>query len=166
MERSEIPAAEAVRILLAPVVAQLRGDAEGYGMLVDDAANGAGVPEIVRAAPALARVYLRIAPPPGGARAIVDSYPHAAGEQFGDREVVTLGAECLTVAMASERIGARLAGMAEAVFVTDALDHGARPALEGAIAPVWWAAYLSARMRGTDPVEETAAICRWAARAA
>jgi hypothetical protein len=160
------PAARAVGTLLAPVVACLRGDAEGFGVLVESTIEGGAVAEVLRAAPTVARVYLTLAPPPGGAQTIVDSYDHAASERFVDREVVTLGAGCLHVAASLERVPPKLAGMAKDVFVHEALEHGEEHALEGAVASVWWCAFLSARLRGIDPIEEAAAVCRYAARVA
>jgi hypothetical protein len=160
-------AARAVGSLLAPVVACLRDDRDGYGVLVeatleDDAVLGG----VVRAAPAVARIYLRLAPPPGGAQTIVDSYDSAARTRFRDDDVVSLGHECLQVASAIARVPQPLAEIAKDVFVREARDHGDEHALEGAVASVWWSAYLSARLRGVDPVEEAAAICRYAARVA
>jgi hypothetical protein len=152
--------AEAVGALIAPVVACLRGDDEGVRILVDDACADGHVGELVRAAPAVARVYLRLAPPPDGAEQIVDAYADAARDRFGDPEIVTLGAECLHVA----RVAPMLDAVARAVFVTDALDHGDRCALEGAVALCWWCAYLSAHLRSVDPIDEAAAICRYVAR--
>lgn len=160
------PAARAVGALLAPVVACLRDDAEGYGVLVEQTLEAGPVGEVVRAAPTVARVYLRLAPPPGGAQTIVDSYHHAASERFGDAEVVTLGHGCLHVACALERVPEPLAELAKDVFAREALDHGEEHALEGAVASVWWSAYLSARLRGADPIAEAAAVCRYAARVA
>lgn len=149
-------------MLLAPVVACLRGDAHGFDVLLDGTCDDADIAGVVRSAPAVARVYLRIAPPPAGAEQIVSSYADAAFDRFGDREIVTLGAECLAVA----RLGAPLAQIAEAVFVGEALEHGHRGALEGAVAPCWWCALVSAQLRGVDPIEEAAAICRFVARVA
>ncbi len=160
------PAARAVGTLLAPVVACLRDDAEGYGVLVEQAIDDGVVADVVRAAPKVARVYLRLAPPPGGARTIVDSYDSAATERFNDTDIVHLGHGCLHVATAMDRVPAPLAEMARDVFAREALDHGEVHALEGAVASVWWAAYLSARLRGVDPIEEAAAVCRYAARVA
>jgi hypothetical protein len=160
-------AARAVGTLLAPVVACLRDDVEGYGVLVEAVLEvDVSVGEVVRAAPTVTRVYLRLAPPPGGARTIVDSYDAAARERFADDDVVSLGHECLHVATAIERVPHPLAELAKDVFVREALDHGDEHALEGAVASVWWAAYLSARLRGVDPIEEAAAICRYVARVA
>jgi hypothetical protein len=160
-------AARAVGTLLAPVVACLRDDVEGYGVLLEATLEiDETVGEVVRAAPTVTRVYLRLAPPPGGARTIVDSYDAAARERFGDDDVVSLGHECLHVATAIERVPQPLAELAKDVFVREALDHGDEHALEGAVASVWWAAYLSARLRGVDPIEEAAAICRYVARVA
>jgi hypothetical protein len=154
--------AEAVGALIAPVVACLRGDDEGVRILVDDACADGNVGELVRAAPAVARVYLRLAPPPDGAEQIVDAYAQAASDRFGDPEIVTLGAECLHVA----RVAPMIDAMARSVFVSDALDHGDRCALEGAVASCWWCGFLSARLRSVDPIDEAAAICRYIARVA
>jgi hypothetical protein len=154
--------AEAVGALIAPVVACLRGDDQGVRILVDDACTEGNVGELVRAAPAVARVYLRLAPPPDGAERIVDAYAEAAADRFDDPRIVTLGAECLHVA----RVAPDLDAIARAVFVSDALDHGDRCALEGAVASCWWCAYLSAQLRAVDPIDEAAAICRYVARVA
>jgi hypothetical protein len=155
-------AAHAVGALIAPVVACLRGDDEGVGVLLDDACDSGDVTPVVRAAPAVARVYLRLAPPPDGAERIVQEFPDAAIERFGDSELVTLGIGCLHVA----RVPTPVAELARAVFVDDALEHGARHALEGAIASCWWCALLSARLRDIDPISEAAAVCQYVARVA
>jgi hypothetical protein len=154
--------ARAVGALIAPVVACLRGDDEGVRILVDDACAEGSVGELVRAAPAVARVYLRLAPPPDGATQIVDAFVDAAIDRFRDPEIVSLGAECLHVA----RVAPPVEAIARAVFVEDALDHGARCALESAVASCWWCAYLSARLRDVDPIDEAAAICRYIAKVA
>ena len=62
-------AARAVGALLAPVVACLRGDDEGVRVLLDDTCDSGArrVDDVVRAAPAIVRVYLGLAPPPDGA---------------------------------------------------------------------------------------------------
>jgi hypothetical protein len=159
------PAARAVGMLLAPVVACLRGDDEGYSVLVDVALDEGGVRSAVRAAPTVARVYLRLAPPPDGSAQIVRTYVTAARERF-ERDAVALGAECLAVAQAPEQFGEPMATIAVTVFTQTALERGERHALEGAIASVWWAAYESARLRAVDPIEEAAAVCRYAARVA
>jgi hypothetical protein len=159
------PAARAVGTLLAPVVAFLRGDEQGFGVLVGAALDDGGVRPAVRAAPTVARVYLRLAPPPDGSSQIVRTYVEAARDVF-DGDAVALGAECLAVAQAPEHVAEPLASMAITVFTHAALEHGERRALEGAIASVWWAAHESARLRDVDPVEEAAAICRYVARVA
>ena len=156
------PRPHPVGALIAPVVACLRGDEEGMRVLLDAACEDGSVAEVVRAAPAVARVYLRLAPPPDGAEQIVDGFADAAVERFGDRELVTLGLECLHVA----RVPAALEPVARAVFVGEALDHGARSALEGVIASCWWCALRSAHLRTVDPIAEAAAICRYVARVA
>jgi hypothetical protein len=154
--------AHAVGALIAPVVACLRDDAEGLNVLLDAACDDGDVPGLVRAAPAVARVYLRLAPPPDGADRIVQEFPEAALERFGDQTLVTLGLECLHVARVPEPVVA----IARAVFVDDALEHGHRPALAGAVATCWWCALVSAQLRDTDPIAEAAAICRYVARVA
>jgi len=156
------PAANAVGALLAPVVACLRGDDHGFDVLVDGTCDDGYVGPIVASAPAVARVYLRLAPPPDGAERIATTFAEAALERFRDRDIVSLGAECLEVA----RVHAPLADIAERVFVSNALDHGDRCALEGAIASCWWCALTSAQLRGVDPIEEAAAICRYVVRVA
>lgn len=155
------PAATAVGVLLAPVVARLRDDDTGFDVLLDGVCRDGDVARVVGAAPAVARVYMRLAPPPDGAAQIVASYADAARDHF-ERDAVRLGAGCLEVARAE----APVAGIAEAVFVRHALDQGPRVALEGAVASCWWCALRSAGMRGVDPVEETAAILRYVARVA
>jgi hypothetical protein len=157
-----LDAARAVGALIAPVVACLRGDDDGVRVLLDGACDEGAVADVVRAAPAVARVYLRLAPPPGGADRIVAGFPDAALERFREPALVQLGMECLHVARVARQVDA----IARAVFVNEALDHGARVALEGAVATCWWCALLSARMRDVDPVEEAAAICRYVARVA
>ncbi len=155
-------AARAVGALIAPVVACLRGDDEGVQVLLDDTCDAGAATEVIRAAPAIARVYLRLAPPPDGADDIVRQFPHAAIERFGDPELVSLGVECLHVARVPEPIE----NIARAVFVDDALSHGDRHALEGAVASCWWCALRSAHLRNVDPIAEAAAICRYIARVA
>jgi hypothetical protein len=155
------PAARAVGTLLAPVVACLRGDDEGYGVLLDGALEDRTVAPALHAAPSVARVYLRLAPPPDGSAQIVGSYLDAARERF-DGDVVRVGAHCLAVAEADDDV----ATVASVVFTHAALEQGERRALEGAIASLWWAAHESARLRAVDPIEEAAAICRYAARVA
>lgn len=155
-------AARAVGALLAPVVACLRGDDEGVRLLLDDTCESGAAADAIRAAPAIVRVYLRLAPPPGGAEEIVREFPEAAIERFGDPELVTLGIECIHVARVPEPIET----LARAVFVDDALTHGDLPALEGAVASCWWCALRSARLRDVDPITEAAAICRYVARVA
>jgi hypothetical protein len=159
------PAARAVGTLLAPVVACLRGDDDGYVVLVDGALGDGAVRPAVRAAPTVARVYLRLAPPPDGSAQIVRTYADAARERFAG-PVVSLGAECLAVAQAPEQLGESLATIAATVFTQAALERGERTALEGVIASLWWVAQESARLREVDPIEEAAAVCRYAARVA
>ncbi len=161
-ESEPLKAARAVGALLAPVVACLRGDREGMRVLLATAHENLDVAEVVRAAPAVARVYLRLAPPPGGAEHIVTDFPDAALERFRRAELVELGVECLHVARVSEPVEA----IARSVFVRDALEHGEGVALAGAVVTCWWCAAESARMRSIDPIEEAAAICRYAARVA
>jgi len=162
-DEPEFPdAARAVGALLAPVVACLRGDDEGVRLLLDDTCESGAVPDAVRAAPAIVRVYLRLAPPPDGAQEIVREFPHAAIERFGDPEVVALGLECLHVARVPEPV----AFIARSVFVDDVMRHGDMPALESAVATCWWCALRSARLRDVDPIVEAAAICRYIARVA
>jgi hypothetical protein len=159
----EVPeAARAVGALLAPVVACLRGDDEGVRLLLDDTCDSGAASGAVRAAPAVARVYLGLAPPPDGAEDIVRRFPVAALERFGDRALVELGIECLHVA----RVPDAVETIARAVFVDDALTRGDRHALEGAVASCWWCALRSARLRNVDPIAEAAAICRYVARVA
>jgi hypothetical protein len=155
------PAARAVGTLLAPVVACLRGDDKGFLVLLDGAVEDGSVDPAVRAAPKVTRVYLQLAPPPEGSQHIVHTYLDAARERF-DHDIVRVGAHCLAVADAAED----LVGLGGAVFHHLAMEHGERSALEGAIASVWWAAAESARLRDVDPIEEAAAICRYAARVA
>ena len=159
----ELPdAARAVGALLAPVVACLRGDDEGVRLLLDDACETGAAPDAVRAAPAVARVYLGLAPPPDGAVGIVREFPFAAIERFGDPELVAVGVECLHVA----RVPDAVETIARAVFVDDVMSHGDRHALKGAVASCWWCALRSARLRNVDPIAEAAAICRYVARVA
>jgi hypothetical protein len=160
------PAARAVGTLLAPVVACLRGDDAGYVVLLDGALDDGTVRPAVRAAPTVARVYLRLAPDPDGPAQILRTYVDAARERF-ERDAVALGAECLAVAQAApEQLGGELAIAAATVFTHTALEHGERSALEGVVASVWWAAFESARLRDVDPIEEAAAVCRYVARVA
>jgi hypothetical protein len=159
------PAARAVGTLLAPVVARLRGDDGGYAVLVEGALDDGSVGPAVRAAPTVARVYLKLAPRPDGEAQILATFVDAARSCF-DREIVRLGAECLAVAGAQEHIGEQLASLAFSIFTQSALEQGERSALEGAVASVWWAAAESARLRSVDPIEEAAAICRYVARVA
>ena len=155
-------AARAVGALLAPVVACLRGDDEGVRVLLDDTCDAGAASDVVRAAPAVARVYLGLAPPPDGAVGIVREFPFAAIERFGDPTLVAVGVECLHVA----RVPDAVETFARAVFVDDVMTHGDRPALEGAVASCWWCALRSARLRNVDPIAEAAAICRYVARVA
>ncbi len=161
MDQPVDPAA-VVGALIAPVVACLREDTDGVRVLLDDLPARLPVAEVLRAAPAVARVYLRLAPPPGGAEQIVGEFPDAALERFHEPELVALGRECLHVA----RVGDAVNDLARAAFVQDALDHGTRVALESAVVTCWWCALSSARMRVVDPIEEAAAICRYLARVA
>jgi hypothetical protein len=157
-------AALAVGALLAPVVACLRGDDEGVRVLLEDTCDTGAVTvnDVVRAAPAVVRVYLALAPPPDGASGIVREFPLAAIERFGDPELVAVGVECLHVA----RVPDAVENIARSVFVDDAMTRGDRLALEGAVASCWWCALCSARLRDVDPIEEAAAICRYVARVA
>ena len=157
-----VPAAMAVGALLAPVVACLRGDDNGIRTLFEGACEDGIVPAALQAAPAVVRVYLRLAPQPHGADRILTGYVAGALDRFGDREVVAIGAECLEVA----RADAAIAPIANAVFVDAALEHGRWCALVGAVASCWWCAERGSALRGTDPVEETAAICRYLASVA
>jgi hypothetical protein len=157
-----LEAARSVGALLAPVVACLRGDREGLRVLLASAHEEGSVAGVVRAAPAVARVYLRLAPPPDGAGHIVADFPDAALERFHRAELVELGLECLHVARVAEPVEA----IARSVFVHDALEHGEDVALAGAVVTCWWCAAESARMRAVDPIEEAAAICRYTARVA
>src|SRR2546423_12959001 len=95
MSPEPLDAARAVGALIAPVVACLRGDDDGVRVLLDGACERGAVPDVVRAAPAVARVYLRLAPPPGGADRIVARVPHAALERVRDAPRVQLGLGCL-----------------------------------------------------------------------
>src|ERR1700690_539651 len=114
----ELPdAARAVGALLAPVVACLRGDDEGVRLLLDDTCDAGAAADAVRAAPAITRVYLRLAPPPDGADDIVREFPHAAIERFGDPQLVALGLECLHVA----RVPDQVENLARGALVDDAL---------------------------------------------
>jgi hypothetical protein len=155
-------AARAVGALIAPVVACLRDDEEGLRILLADACENGTASEAVRAAPAIARVYLRLAPPPEGADGIVREFPFAAIERLGNPELVSLGVECLHVARVPEPVE----GIARAVFVDDALSHGDHHALACAVVSCWWCALSSARLRHVDPIAEAAAICRYVARVA
>ena len=157
-----VDAARTVGALIAPVVACLRGDDDALGVLLDAADEREHIVEVVRAAPVVARVYLRLVPAPTDAEQIVIEYPHAALERFHDPALVELGVECLHVARVHEAVD----GIARAVFVDDALDHGERVALAGAVATCWWCALRSARLRDVDPIAEAAAICRFVARVA
>jgi len=161
-EHQALEPARAVGALIAPVVACLRGDHEGMRVLLANARDELPIADVVRAAPAVARVYLRLAPPPGGADHIVSDFPDAALERFRRRELVELGVECLHVARVSEPVEA----LARSLFVRDALEHGEQVALAGAVVTCWWCAAESARLRAVDPIEEAAAICRYAARVA
>ena len=152
----------AVGALMAPVVACLRGDDQGVGVLLDGACEEGVVGPALQAAPKVVGVYLRLAPPPDGLERIVRGYADAALARFADRDVVTVGAECLQVA----QLAAPLAEIGRAVFVDVAREHGDRCALQGAIACCWWCAQLSAHLRECDPLEEAAAICRYLARVA
>jgi hypothetical protein len=163
---TEVTAAEAVGLLLAPVVACLRGDDEGYAMLVGAAIGDGLSSQLVRVAPRVTRVYLHIAPPPHGADEIVRTFSEGAPNQFDDPEIIAVGAECLHTAHAVERLGDEIGRIIEIAFVADALTHDDFHALEGALASVWWAAASSAALRGSNPIEEAAAVCRYAARLA
>jgi hypothetical protein len=159
----ELPdAARAVGALLAPVVACLRGDDAGVRLLLDDTCDAGTASDVVRAAPAVARVYLALAPPPDGAVGIVRQFPRAAIERFGDPDLVAVGVECLHVA----RVPDAVETIARAVFVDDVMTYGDLQALEGAVASCWWCALRSARLRNVDPITEAAAICRYVARVA
>jgi hypothetical protein len=147
MERHDDTAARTVGALIAPVVACLRDDAEGVQVLLDDVRERVDVATVVHAAPAVARV---------------SAFPDGVRERFRDPALVELGVECLHVARVAEPVE----GIARAVFVHEALDHGESIALHGAVATCWWCALLSARMRDVDPIEEAAAICRYVARVA
>jgi hypothetical protein len=154
--------AQAIGALMAPVVACLRGADDDVRLLFDGACEDGTLEVALKAAPGVARVYLRTAPPPDGADRILSGYIGAALDRFRDREVVAIGAECLEVA----RVEPRLAPVAESVFVNYALEHGRWNALVGAVSSCWWCAERGAALRGTDPVSETAAICRYLARVA
>ena len=160
----ELPdAARAVGALIAPVVACLRGDDEGVRILLDDTCES-GRRRDGRAAPRPRSCASTSASRrrPTAPTDIVREFPDAAIERFGDRELVTLGVECLHVARVPEPVES----IARAVFVDDAMAHGDRHALEGAIATCWWCALQSARLRDVDPIAEAAAICRYVARVA
>jgi len=157
-----VPAAVAVGALLAPVVACLRNDDNGVRVLLEGTCADGTVAAAVAAAPAVVRVYLRLAPPPDGADRILTGFVAGALDRFRDRDVVTVGADCLEVARSQSAI----APIADVVFVDAALEHGRWCALVGAVSSCWWCAERSAALRGTDPVEETAAICRYLARVA
>src|SRR3954451_18174540 len=144
------PAARAVGTLLAPVVACLRGDDEGYVVLLDGALDDGAVRPAVRAAPAVARVYLRLAPEPDGSGQILRTFVDAARERF-ETGAVALGAECLAVAQAApDQLGEALASVTATVFPHAALEHGERFAFGGAVASGGWAAFESARLRDVD----------------
>ncbi len=156
--------ADAVRKLLAPVVACMRGDDAGFATLVGAAIFEGTAPELVRVAPRVTRVYLHLAPPPDGADKIVRSFAAVAHDQFDDGESVLVGAECMHAAHAVDRLGEVIGTIVERAFVSEALEHDAFHALEGSLASVWWAASSSAALRGADPIKEAAAICMYANR--
>ena len=162
MVHEPVDPAAVVGALIAPVVACLREDADGVRILLDDLPGRVPVTKVLGAAPAVARVYLRLAPPPGGAEQIVQEFPDAVLDRFREPELVELGRECLHVARVSDAVN----DLARVVFVQDALDHGTRVALESAVVTCWWCALSSARMRVVDPIEEASAICRYLARVA
>ena len=85
---------------------------------------------------------------------IVREFPLAAIERFGDPELVSTG--CRVPARGAGAGRGRDASPA-AVFVDDAMTHGDRHALEGAVASCWWCALRSARLRDVDPIAEAAA---------
>jgi hypothetical protein len=157
-----VPVPTAISALLAPVVAYLRGADDDVRVLFEGACEDGTIPAALGAAPGVVRFYLRTAPPPDGADQILSGYVGAAYERFGDRDIVSVGAQCFEVA----RVDASLAPVAEAVFVDAALDRGVWHGLVGAVASCWWCAERGAAMRGADPVSETAAICRYLARVA
>jgi hypothetical protein len=154
--------AEVVGALIAPVVACLRDDGEAVRILLDDLPERLPVADVLGAAPMVARVYLRLAPPPDGAAQIVHEFADAVLDRFHEPELVALGRECLHVARVTNAVD----DLARAIFVQDALDHGTSVALESAVATCWWCALSSARMRVVDPIEEAVAICRYLARVA
>ncbi len=159
----DVPAPAAIGALLAPVVACLRGDDNGVRDAVRGRLRGRDGPR--RAASRTRRGAGLPAPrAPAATAPTASSRATSAGalDRFGDREVVAIGAECLEVA----RADAALAPIANAVFVDAALDHGRWCALVGAVASCWWCAERGAALRGTDAVEETAAICRYLASVA
>ena len=153
----DVAPALAIGALMAPVVACLRGTDDDVRILFDGACEENTLEAALRAAPGVARVYLRLAPPPDGADRILAGYIGGALDRFGDREVVAIGAECLEVA----RVEPAIAPVAESVFVGSALERGRWHAMVGAVACCWWCAERGARLRGTDPISETAAICRY-----
>ncbi|MGQ0825844.1 MAG: hypothetical protein ACT4OX_12610 [Actinomycetota bacterium] len=156
------PPGTAVGALLAPVVACLRGDDAGLDVLLEGAFEDGVVDAALHSAPAVASVYLRLAPPPDGVDRIVRGYVDGALARFADRKIVTVGAECLQVA----QLGEPLAEIGRVVFADAAREHGDECALRGAVACCWWCAQLSAALRASDPIAETAAICRYLARVA
>ena len=99
----DVPVPAAIGALMAPVVACLRGDDDDVRVLFDGACEDGTIEAALRAAPAVARVYLRLAPPPDGIDRILSGYIGGALDRFGDREVVAIGAECLEVARVDQR---------------------------------------------------------------
>ena len=121
----------AIGALMAPVVACLRGDDDGVRILFEGACEDGTSQAALRAAPGVARVYLRLAPPPDGADRILAGYIGGALDRFGDREVVAIGAECLEVA----RVEPAIAPVAECgVRRRRARARGRWRALVGAVA--------------------------------
>jgi hypothetical protein len=157
-----VAAAVAIGALMAPVVACLRGADDDVRILFDGACEDGTIEAALKAAPTVVRVYLDTAPPPDGAERILSGYVGGALDRFRVREIVAIGAHCIEVA----QVEARLAPIAESVFVDAALERGRWNALVGAVASCWWCAERGATLRGNDPVTETTAICRYLARVA
>ena len=144
------PVAVAVGALLAPVVACLRGDDDGVRVLFDGACEDGTIAAALRAAPAVARVYLRTRAAARRRR------PHPRPATSAARSTASATARSSRSAPSASRSHGptrRSRRVAEAVFVDAALEHGRWTALVGAVASCWWCAEPVRALRGTDPVE-------------
>ena len=150
----------AVGALIAPVVACLRGDDEGVRILIDDACEEGAAAEV---GACRARGRARLPPIGAAARRRASGSSTRTPTPRSNASTIRKSSPSAPSACTSRGSRRRSSRWRAPSSSTDALDHGDQCALVGAVASCWWCAFLSARLRAVDPIEEAAAICRYIA---